>query len=61
MKDLETVELDNPNSDVAFVRVSDRLEDKRFDISEIRLVDTFMRYNIKDNTRTYYYTFEVRY
>lgn len=61
MKDLKTVELDTPNADVAFDRVCDELYDKRFDIAEIRLVDTFMQYNIKDNTRTFYYMFEVRF
>lgn len=61
MKDLEVVELDTPNTDVAFVKVSDRLYDKRFDIAEIKLVDTCMRYNIKDDTRSYCYIFEILY
>lgn len=61
MKDLKTVELNSPNTDIAFREVCDILDDKRFDIAEIRLVDTSMRYNIKDNTRTYIYMFEVIY
>lgn len=59
MKDLKTIELDTANTDVAFTKIATELYDKRFDIAVIRLVDTFMRYNIKSDDNTYYYVFEI--
>ena len=60
MKDLVSIELSIPNIDSAFEKIANKLENSKHDIEEIRIVDTYIRYNIKDNTQSYYYIFEVR-
>jgi hypothetical protein len=60
MKDLVSIELAVPNIDLAFEKIANKFEDDKYDIEEIRIIDTHIRYNIKDNTRSYYYTFEIR-